>query len=210
MALVPAVCETFGLRFVGPDTYGRIVAQDKDISKSLAALAGLQVVPHRIVRSPEDLRWIDGFPVPYVVKPLFEGSSIGIEQCNLINAATEGPPVVRDLLDRYAQPIMVEQFIPGREVNWCFVECCDGPCAVFTELVHTVDPSFFENHLYDASLKLDLSAPVTITTIDNDLHPDDARMLKGLLRLVGHVGYGRIDGKLRNGRFVFLEFSALL
>src|SRR4051812_11153515 len=33
MAITPAVCEAFGLRFIGPDAYGRIIAQDKEISK---------------------------------------------------------------------------------------------------------------------------------------------------------------------------------
>src|SRR4051812_5404029 len=36
MALVPAICETFGLRYIGPDAYGRILCQDKELSKAVA------------------------------------------------------------------------------------------------------------------------------------------------------------------------------
>ena len=55
MALVPAICETFGLRFIGPDVYGRIIAQDKEISKRLASDCGLRTPAWRVVRDYQHL-----------------------------------------------------------------------------------------------------------------------------------------------------------
>jgi len=75
MALVPAICEAFGLRFIGPDAYGRIVCQDKEISKRLAREAGLASPAYLLIRDEPDVDTLQTFPLPFVVKPIFEGSS---------------------------------------------------------------------------------------------------------------------------------------
>ena len=59
MAIVPAICETYGLRYIGPDTYGRIVCQDKEISKNLAKSCGLLTPRWRLLRRPTDVEFID-------------------------------------------------------------------------------------------------------------------------------------------------------
>ena len=40
MALTPAICETMDLRFIGPDTYGRVIAQDKEVSRAVSVHSG--------------------------------------------------------------------------------------------------------------------------------------------------------------------------
>lgn len=128
MALVPAVCEVFGLRFIGPDTYGRIIAQDKEISKRLAADCGLLTPAWRIVRNSIDLGYINGLTFPVVVKPLMEGSSIGISQRNICADIETVESVAFELLDAFHQPVIIEEFVPGREVAYARIELA-GPDA---------------------------------------------------------------------------------
>ena len=48
MSLVPAVCEAHGISYIGPDAYGRVICQDKAVSKSLALEAGFKAPKHRL------------------------------------------------------------------------------------------------------------------------------------------------------------------
>jgi D-alanine-D-alanine ligase len=208
MALVPAICETFGLSFIGPDAYGRIVCQDKEVSKALATTAGLKTPPHRIIRSTSDLDSVSDFTLPYVVKPLWEGSSIGIGPESLVTDRQSGRRVAEQMLERFDQPIMVESFVRGREVSWCYIE---GPRSTgirsLAEIVWDGQQDYFDRHLYDAHHKLSAEGRKAIRNISHELQQRDASAMEKLLALVGPTGYGRIDGKLIDGSFIFLEIT---
>jgi D-alanine-D-alanine ligase len=208
MALVPAVCESMGLAFVGPDAYGRIICQDKEVSKALALEAGLRIPRHRIVRKKQDLPRLRDFEVPFVAKPLWEGSSIGVGPDSLVTETRRGIAVVTELLAAFDQPIMIESFVPGREVSYCFIDPQNAPpWRVLGEVVWEGQRDYFDGHLYDASHKAIAEGRKAVQVISNELRDDDARALERLLQIVGPTGYGRIDGKLSGGEFVFLEIT---
>jgi D-alanine-D-alanine ligase len=208
MALVPAICETFGLSYVGPDAYGRVICQDKEVSKTIASVAGLETPSHRIVRSTGDIASIGDFQMPYVVKPVWEGSSIGIGPDNLVISRSQGEAVLRRLFKHFDQPIMVEAFVAGREVSWCFI---DAPghnrIRSLAEVIWAGESNHFDRNLYDADHKLQAEEKRTIQVINDELRSQDSQAMERLLGLIGPIGYGRIDGKLKNGKFMFLEIT---
>jgi D-alanine-D-alanine ligase len=208
MALVPAVCESMGLSFIGPDAYGRVICQDKEVSKALALQAGLRVPPHRIIRTKDDLLKLRDFDIPYVAKPLWEGSSIGIGPDSMVTEKRKGMNVVQKLLTAFNQPIMVEAFVPGREVSYCFVDPQGSPpLRVLGEIVWDGRREYFDNHLYDASHKAIAAGRKAVDVISNELGASAAQGMEKLLEMIGPTGYGRIDGKLLDGEFVFLEIT---
>ena len=206
MALVPAICESFEMRFVGPDVYGRVVCQDKEISKTLASQCGMITPWHRIVRRASDLDRLGGVPFPVVVKPNMEGSSIGIsERCRAEDAA-QMQEIARELLQEFNQPVLVEKFVGGLEACLNVLEGADGTEMQLAEIKVTGQPRYFEEHLFGAELK----APwvgLEIVPLDDELAEQDVTAAARLLEAVGHVGYCRIDGKLVDGRFHFLELT---
>ncbi len=208
MALVPAVCESMGLSFIGPDAYGRIVCQDKEISKALAVEAGLRVPSHRIVRARDDLPKMSDLNLPYVIKPLWEGSSIGIGSDSLITDARKGLKAVETLLVDFQQPVMVERFIAGREVSYCFINPVGHPpIRAVAEIVWQGEPDHFDHHLYDAVHKEAAIGEKRVKIISHELRMADAQAIERLLQVLSPTGYGRVDGKLLNGQFVFLEVT---
>lgn len=208
MALVPAVCESMGLSYIGPDAYGRVICQDKEISKTLASEAGLKTAQHRILRGASDLSKLSDFPLPYVAKPLWEGSSIGIGPDNLVRDHAAGLAVTKRLLKQFEQPVMIESFVPGREVSYCFI---DGPeKAVFRSFAESVwrgDSNYFDNHLFDSSHKSKVETSQSVRCIASELASPTADALERLLEILGPVGYGRIDGRLKGDEFTFLEVT---
>lgn len=85
-------------------------AMDKARTKDVYRAAGLPVVESRIVT--RDAAMADHvLPVPYVVKPNNEGSSVGIY---IVTDGANGPP---RLADTMPATVMVETYAPGRELT---------------------------------------------------------------------------------------------
>lgn len=206
MALVPAICESFGIRFVGPDVYGRVICQDKEISKMLALQCGMITPWHRIVRNEFDLKCLGEVQFPVVVKPNMEGSSIGISERCKAEGNTQMLSVILELLNEFKQPVLVEKFIGGREVSISIIETNDGLEMCFSEIRVTGQPHYFDDHLFGVELKAQPDGREVIST-GIDISEQDIAAVKRLLEAVGHVGYCRVDGKLVEGRFNFIELT---
>lgn len=207
MALVPAVCETFSLRFIGPDVYGRIIAQDKEVCKRLAVDYGLRTPAWRVVRSLEELDHACGLGFPVVVKPLLEGSSIGISQRSRALSKTDVHLLTEELLRKFGQPVIVETFVPGREVAYASVEGHRDDAWAFSEVFIEGQPDFFNSRLFDAEEKLNPSPGRTVRNIDHELADVDRVAIERFLSAFGSYGYCRVDGRLMNGQFHFLELT---
>ncbi len=207
MALVPAICEANGLAFVGPDVYGRVICQDKEISKRLAQDCGLRTPPFRIVRGPEDVAFTLGFPLPAVVKPLLEGSSIGITQQSLVRTQDALAAQLDLLLRLQMQPLIVESFVSGREVSYNIIETGGDPLWNLCEVRIGGDSDFFDQALFDAELKLRRDVRKSRHEISGEFADEDRSLCDALIDMVGHMGYCRVDGKLLDGKFSFLEIT---
>lgn len=195
MALVPAICEANSLRYVGPDVYGRVICQDKEVSKHLARECELATPQHRIIRTQNDLDVINYFPKPFVVKPVMEGSSIGIGPHSLIHEGEDGVNVAQRLLEDLKQPVLVESFVGGREVSYNCIEAEPENLWAYSEIRVEGQDDYFDTHLFDADEKLHRRLPRKVHTIDDELSDDDRGRLNKLLTMIGRFGYCRIDGK---------------
>jgi D-alanine-D-alanine ligase len=65
-----------GVAYTGPTVAGAVLGMDKLVFAAAVGAAGLPVLPRVLIHAGAD---IPGFPGPYIVKPRFGGSSIGIE-----------------------------------------------------------------------------------------------------------------------------------
>lgn len=207
MALVPAICETYGLSFIGPDVYGRVIAQDKEVSKRLALDVGLRTPPWRIVRNITDLNGVFSLTLPCVVKPLLEGSSIGIAQKSLVRTYDDAAELARELLEAMEQPVLIEEFVAGREVAFVAIQSREGQHTAYSEVVVEGSPDFFLQTLFDAEEKANRTHGRTVRNIDSELDDEDQQRLVSFLQAFGTFGYCRIDGRHADGKFHFLEMT---
>jgi D-alanine-D-alanine ligase len=207
MALVPAICEINGIHYVGPDVYGRVICQDKEVSKHLANQCGLKTPEHRIIRGTNDLDVIRYFPTPFVVKPIMEGSSIGIGPNSLVHKSEDGIILAKELFESLRQPIMVEAFVSGREVSYNCIEAQPENLWTYSEIHVEGREDYFDTNLFDAEEKLYRRLPRKVRTIDAELSKEDRTKLNRLLETIGRFSYCRVDGKSREGEFVFLEIT---
>jgi D-alanine-D-alanine ligase len=109
---IQGVLDWMGLPYTHSGVRASAVAMDKSAAKAVFRAHGLPVAEHRVV-SPAELAEADPLPRPYVVKPVDEGSSVGVA------ILREGDNRRREiaLSWRHGPRIMAESYIPGRELT---------------------------------------------------------------------------------------------
>lgn len=126
-AAATAVLELLGVPFTGCSAAAMWLTTDKLATRAVLAAAGLPVAPGGQVdpRAPELPRGVE-FPV--IVKLVWEDASVGLEGNPICRNQAELTGRVGWLAERFpGQPVMVEEFLPGREFNVAVLEGCGGP-----------------------------------------------------------------------------------
>ncbi|HEY2036691.1 MAG TPA: D-alanine--D-alanine ligase [Steroidobacteraceae bacterium] len=109
---IQAVLDLAGLPYTGSNHIASATAMDKDLSKRLFRAAGVPTADWRMVPvSVAEVAGALGWPV--VVKPNKQGSTVGLS----IVRAPDALAAAVALAQRYDDEVMVERFIPGRELT---------------------------------------------------------------------------------------------
>ncbi len=118
-AQVPSVLEMLDIPYSGSDPQCLAICLDKPLTNQLVAMAGVCTPRRQIITHRHQLKEIDwnNFPFPVFLKPVHEGSSMGIRSGSRLDNARQLAEVAQTLLERYRQPVMVEEFIVGDEVT---------------------------------------------------------------------------------------------
>jgi D-alanine-D-alanine ligase len=110
---VPAICEFWSMPYTGSDPLTLALCLDKGRTKEILSHHGIPTAPFTVVAGPEEL---DGFAAwPAIVKPLHEGSSVGITRTSYCRSRTEVRRAIEGVVARYRQPALVEGYLGGRE-----------------------------------------------------------------------------------------------
>ncbi len=109
---IQGVLDWMGLPYTGSGLRASAVAADKVAAKAVFQAAGLPVAEHRLV-TPAELEAADPLPRPYVVKPVNEGSSVGVHI--LRGGDNRRGEIARAW--RFGPVVLAEDFIPGRELT---------------------------------------------------------------------------------------------
>jgi D-alanine-D-alanine ligase len=111
---VPVLLEMFGIPHTMSDALTCGMTLDKEVAKKIVRAVGLETPKSVVVRSESDLSSID-LRYPLFAKPLAEGTGKGINHLSRIDGPELLANVCRDLLTRFRQPVLVEEFLSGRE-----------------------------------------------------------------------------------------------
>ena len=110
---VPAICEFWSIPYTGSDPLTLALCLDKGRTKEILSHHGIPTARFTVVGGPEEL---DGFAAwPAIVKPLHEGSSMGITRASYCRSRAEVRRAIEGVVARYRQPALVEGYLGGRE-----------------------------------------------------------------------------------------------
>jgi D-alanine-D-alanine ligase len=109
---VQSQLEKFGVPYTGCDAGASCVAFDKVLTKQRCVAAGVPTAKFLVVESSKT-PWPLGWQPPVVVKPVRQGSSVGLQ---FVERVADWPGALAEAL-RYDSQLLVEERILGREVT---------------------------------------------------------------------------------------------
>ena len=201
--LVRLLLEREGARIVGSDSRACFLADDKIAAKARLGESGISVPPGIVIRTAEEKipSWLKP---PLVLKPAFEHMSRGL---GLARSEEQAQAMAKDLLHRLNQPILMEMFVPGRELA---VSLLDGPGGL--EVLPPLEWRFEEtgSEVLTEAFKLKDVVGERRDARKADLSPRVGDELESLARrafqALGLRDYARFDLRLSpGGTFFFLE-----
>ncbi len=192
-----AVLDLAGLTYTGSNHIASGTAMDKDLSKRLFRAAGVPtadwlMTPVLARDVGETLGW------PVVVKPNKQGSTVGL---TIVRAESQLHPAI-ELAERFDDEVMVERFIPGRELT---VGILEGRALPVGEIL-------VEREIFDYAAKYQKGGAREIFPADL---PGEATARIQSLALCAHNAlklgvYSRIDFRMDpSGNFWCLEANSL-
>lgn len=205
-SFVPGVCRAFGTSCTGNDTPALLLAQNKIQAKALLAGCDLPV-PQGTVVTPGDA--LDAAHLPaggYILKPAFCDASEGITAESVVRLPDENDraaSLVASLHREFSQSVIVEQYIPAKELNVSVIET-DGKPLVMP--LAEIDFSAFadgQHKIVDYAAKWDAGSfgfHNTPRKIPADLPADVAERVRELAKAawaaLGCRDYVRVDFRL--------------
>ncbi len=113
---VQGLLDLMGLRYTHSGLATSVIAIDKQLTKHTLVPAGVPMPGGRIVKSA-DLFEGDPMARPYVLKPVNEGSSVGV--AIVTDAGNYGNPIGRDTVGPWGEfaELLAEPYIRGRELT---------------------------------------------------------------------------------------------
>ncbi len=114
---IQGVLDFMGIPYTHSGVRASALAMDKVASKSVFSAHGLPIADGRLVPI-EELEAADPRPLPYVVKPANEGSSVGVEI--LRAGGNRRAEIARTW--RFGDHALVEEYVPGRELTVAVLE----------------------------------------------------------------------------------------
>src|SRR5438067_12856900 len=122
-AFYPALFDELGFPYTGSDAWVLAVTLDKTLTKLLLRDHGVVSPRGQFIEEIADLK-LEGWRWPVIVKPNFEGSSKGITQDSVVAEKGRLRAVVERQLSRFPAGVLVEEYIPGKDLTVAFLERC--------------------------------------------------------------------------------------
>ena len=204
---VPAICEFYGVPYSGSDPFTLTLCLDKARAKETLSFHGIPTPRFAVVEKLSDLdERTSDLQLPLFIKPLHEGSSKGITDSNLCWDRDHLLRQTKFLLENYHQPVLVEQYLPGKEFT-CGV-LGNGDEATVLPIVgmnfESLPKGALPIYSFDAKFVWDRpERPLEIfqcpARITRELQASIERVVLDAYRVLGCRDWARIDVRLDGG-----------
>ncbi|MBF0213099.1 MAG: D-alanine--D-alanine ligase [Magnetococcales bacterium] len=206
-AQVPAILELYDIPYVFSDPLTLAVTLDKGLCKRLVRDAGCATAPFVRLEREEDLEGM-ALSYPLFLKPVAEGSGKGCADSSRVGDAAALGARFRQLRDRFAQPVLAESYLPGREFTVAIVGNGARIRLALVAEVRCDDPAASGIYSFENKEQSDHRAEYRL--VDD---PEARQALRqGLIiyRLLGWRDAGRLDFRSdEQGNPCFLEINPL-
>ncbi len=207
-AQAPALLELYGVPYTFSDPLTCSVTLDKAVAKRILLSEGIPTSPFAVVEEISDVESVR-LPLPLFVKPLAEGTGKGTGPESIVRTRSELQRRCECLLKKYRQPVLVEEFLPGREFTTGILGTGRKARVIGTMEISVQDRS--SAGVYSLETKERCEQLVRYDPAPKDtLRTEIEELALKAYRLLGCRDAGRADFRLDSaGKPMFLEMNPL-
>jgi D-alanine-D-alanine ligase len=209
-AQVPAILDVYGVAYTFSDPLVMALTLHKGLTKTVVHSQGVPTPRFAVIQSPANVDRLD-LPFPLFAKPVAEGTSKGISPTSKANDRFQLRSQCERLLATYQQPVLVEEYLPGREFTIGVTGTGEGAVAIGT--LEVVLLAGAESHAYSLVNKerCEEFVEYRVGQADRD---EQVRAAEDVAlrawRILGCRDAGRVDVRCdAGGRPSFLEVNPL-
>ena len=206
-ALVPALLDAYRIPYTFSDPVVLGLSLHKGLTKRVVRDAGVPTPDFAVIESVDDIRRV-ALRYPLFAKPIGEGTGKGVTAASRIETPDQLDAVCTGLLKTHAQPVLVEEYLPGREFTTGIVGTGPGAEAVGTMEVILLDAA--DAHAYTYLNKEYCEDRVRYELASGAEAEGCARIALQAWRALGARDAGRVDIRFdAYGKPSFIEVNPL-
>ncbi len=205
-SLVPAILDAYEIPYVfsGPATLA--VSLNKYLTKRVVRDAGIPTPDFTIINSLKDLD-VKKPGYPLFLKPVSEGTGKGIDTKSIVSNDHDFKEVCTDLLDKFHQPVLVEEYLPGREFTIGVIGQ-NGNARVIGAMEVIFDKNI--ESIYSYETKENWVGRVNYKPVTGPILEECTSVALGAWRAINARDAGRVDVKIGADQKVqFIEVNPL-
>ncbi|WP_028587594.1 D-alanine--D-alanine ligase family protein [Desulfocurvus vexinensis] len=206
-AAVPALLEAWGIPCTFSDPLVLALALHKGMTKRVVRDCGLRTPDFAVIERLEDVDRV-ALPYPLFAKPVAEGTSKGVTGNSLVLEPSGLVPVCAELLKTFAQPVLVEEYLPGREFTVGLLGSGERARSVGVMEVFVVGGA--DTGAYTFDNKAEYESRIRYELADDAPARAAAELALASWRALGCRDGGRVDVRLdAAGQPAFIEVNPL-
>lgn len=205
-SLIPALLDAYRIPYVfsGAVTLG--ISLNKAFAKRVVRDAGINTPPFMVINMEDDI--VNGqLTFPLFAKPVAEGTGKGIEDRSVIQDMHQLVAVCHDLLKKFNQPVLVEEYLPGREFTVGIIgNGQDARVVGAMEVIYGTGVS----DVYSYFNKENYEGRIHYEPVSGDLLKQCEDVALGAWNALNAQDGGRVDVRVdRYGNMSFIEINPL-
>jgi D-alanine-D-alanine ligase len=206
-AQVPAILDAYNIPYTFSDPLVLSVSLHKGMTKRILRDLGIPTPNFYEVNTIEDISKVN-LNYPLFAKPIAEGTGKGIHANSKINNKAELTKVCIELLKKFNQPVLVEEFLPGREFTIGVVGT--GGKARIVGAMEVILLKSAEQEVYSYANKENWEDRVEYKLVDDQIVKQAEEFVIAAWRGLGCRDAGRVDVRIdRNGIPNIIELNPL-
>ncbi|MBP02394.1 MAG: D-alanine--D-alanine ligase [Rhodospirillaceae bacterium] len=191
---IQGLLDMIQIPYTGSGRSASMLSMNKPLAKKMFEEAKIPVA-NSSVCTYDDLVLADPIARPFVIKPIDEGSSVGVR---IIKTKQQNSTEHYNTMSK-EKPVMVEKYIPGRELTVSVMG--NAPLAI-TEI--TTRSNFYD---YSAKYKTGGSTHIIPADIPTDIYEAVLAAAVSAHKALGCRGISRADFRLNKSKFFLLEIN---
>ena len=204
---VPALLDAYCIPYTFSDPLVLSLALHKGMAKSVIRDLGITTPRFAVISEIENIYGIN-LAYPIFVKPVAEGTSKGIDRTSKVHDAEELEKVCTRLLEKFRQPVLVEEYLSGREFTVGIIGT--GRASKITGVMEIIIKGPEKAEEYSYNNKINYMETVEYRTVNGSVGDKCSETALRVWRGLGCMDGGRVDLKMdSNGIPNFMEVNPL-